>query len=543
VTWQLGSTLVVMAALAAGFAWYERGRPTSKLVTLVAALAGLAVAGRVVFAPIPNVQATTDVVLLAGYALGAGPGFAVGAIAALVSNFFLGQGPWTPWQMLGWGMVGVTGAALARAWAIRGRDRLPPRLLLAFVCALAGFAFGAWMDLFTMVVFTAERSFDTYLVVASTGLPFNIAHAVGNALLCLMLGPGFLHLLIRFRRRFEVEWAPAAPASAQPAVTAGVLLVAALSTVSLGAAVGSDTAEAAGVRSAVRYLERSQNTDGGFGNAPGQRSNELVTGWTVLGLEAAGRHPLDVRRAGRSPVDFIRPRARSGDIGELERTILALRAAGLSARSFGGTNLVGRLLSRQRRDGSFERLVNLTSFGILAMRAAGLGRRHRLVRKASGWLARRQNRDGGFSVAGGGSSDVDDTGAALQALAASGKRRSRVTHRALAFLRQAHNPDGGFGQFPRSRSNAQSSAWAVQGAVAAGRDPHRLGGRRKRSPLAYLSSLQQGNGSFRYSRTSQQTPVWVTAQVVTALERRPFPIRRVRRAGMGPRSGRAFRQG
>ena len=118
-SWELGSTALVTLALAAGIVWYERRRPPSRLVALVAALAALAIAARVLFTPIPNVQGTTDVVLLAGYALGPLPGFVVGAVAALVSNFFLGQGPWTPWQMLGWGMAGVGGGALAAAFGPR----------------------------------------------------------------------------------------------------------------------------------------------------------------------------------------------------------------------------------------------------------------------------------------------------------------------------------------------------------------------------------------------------------------------------------------
>jgi energy-coupling factor transport system substrate-specific component len=542
VSWQVGCTLLVVAALAAGFAWFERSRPSSKLVALVAALAALAIAGRVVFAAIPNVQATTDIVLLAGYALGAGPGFAVGAVAALVSNFFLGQGPWTPWQMLGWGGVGVCGAALARTWAngarraaaSPGNVRVPPRVLLAFVCAAAGFAFGAYMDFFTLVTFAAERSVDSYVVIAAAGLPFNIAHAAGNALLCLAFGPAFLRLVLRYRRRFEVEWEPLRPAGARRAAAQGALLAVVLAGIGLASGVLSATAVAdevgaSGVRSGVRYIERAQNRDGGFGGAPGQRSNELITGWALLGLEAAGRHPLDVVRSGRSPFDFIRPRTRAGDTGELERTILALRGAGLEPRRFAGQNLVARLLSHQRRDGSFERLVNLTAFGALALRAGGYGPGSRAVRRASAWVARRQNRDGGFSVAGGGTSDVDDTGAAIQALAVSGRGKGRRVRRALTYLRRAHNPDGGFGQFSRSRSNAQSTAWAVQGLIAAGANPGRFGSKGRRSPIRYLRSLQQGNGSFRYSRTSAQTPVWVTAQVIVALERQTFPLRAVRR--------------
>ena len=95
-SWQLASFLVLGAVLVGGFAWYERSRPPSQIVALVAALAALAVAGRVVVAAIPNVVATTDIVIFSGYALGGAPGFVVGALAGLISNFWLGQGPWTP---------------------------------------------------------------------------------------------------------------------------------------------------------------------------------------------------------------------------------------------------------------------------------------------------------------------------------------------------------------------------------------------------------------------------------------------------------------
>ena len=118
--------------MAAGFAWYEREQPAARVLALVAALAALAVVGRLAFAAIPNVKPTTDIVLFAGYALGAAPGFAVGAITAIVSNVFLSQGPWTVWQMAGWGAVGVGGALLARA--LRGRE--PSRFVLAAVCGV-----------------------------------------------------------------------------------------------------------------------------------------------------------------------------------------------------------------------------------------------------------------------------------------------------------------------------------------------------------------------------------------------------------------------
>jgi energy-coupling factor transport system substrate-specific component len=530
-SWQLASFACVGGALAAGFAWYERGRPSSKLIALVAVLAAIAVAGRLVFVDlVPNLQATTDIVLLTGYTLGAGPGFAVGAVAALASNFFLGQGPWTPWQMLGWGAVGIAGAALARTQPRRRRtsDR-PRRWSLALACAIAGLAFGAWIDLFVLLNFAAERTLDSYLALSAAGLPFNIAHALGNALLCLALGPAFVRLLSRYRRRFEVEWIPSPKKTG--AVGGAYFMLALVLVASLLQATGAAPAQAAGVRSAVRYIERAQNSDGGFGGAPGGRSSPLITGWAVVGLEAAGRHPLDVRKRGRTPLDFMRAQARRlDDLGEIERTILAVRAAGRSVRRFAGHDLVRRLLAARRRDGSFAGQVNLTAFGVLALRAAGRKRSSPVVRRAARWLARQQNRDGGYGFSRrGGTSDADDTGAVLQALAAAGRRRSRTTRRALTYLRRSQNSDGGFGQFASSGSNAQSTAWAVQGLIAAAKDPDRFRHRASRSPLAYLRSLQQPNGSFRYSRTRVQTPVWVTAQAIAALRRKPLPLRPLRR--------------
>jgi energy-coupling factor transport system substrate-specific component len=516
-SWELGSTMLVAAALGAGLAWYERGRPSSKLVALVGALAALAVAGRVLFAPIPNVQATTDVVLLSGYALGPAPGFVVGSVGALTSNFFLGQGPWTPWQMLGWGMAGVGGGALASLFG-RRLGRWP----LALTCAAAGLVFGAWMDLFTIVTFAAERSTGSYLAVAGVSLPFNIAHAAGNALLCLAFGPAFVRMLARFRRRLEVRWAPF-PEVATRAGT--VLLVLCLATQLL-----PPTARAGVGPQALRYLERAQNRDGGFGGGADQPSSQLITGWAALGLEAAGRNPLDVRSGGLSPIDFIRARARElNDTGELERTILALRGAGLEPRRFAGRDLIAELLRRRRADGSFERLSNLTAFAILALRSTRRSAAARPVNAATRWLARHQNDDGGFSATGGGGSFVDETGAAIQALVAGGKRQGKTLGRVLAYLRGVQNDDGGYGQSEDYRSNAQSTAWAVQGIVAAGRDPasfKRPGGR---SALAYLASLQQPDGSYRYSRSSTQTPVWVTSQAIAALRGKPFPLRPVRR--------------
>jgi prenyltransferase beta subunit len=333
-------------------------------------------------------------------------------------------------------------------------------------------------------------------------------------------------MLLRFRRRFEVDWRPVPRPSA--AVQGGGAIVTVFVAVSLLAAATAPPADSAGgIEGALSYVAHAQNRDGGFGAAPGQRSSSLITGWAAIGLESGGRHALRARHGGRTTLEFMRAQSRQGDdIGEIERTMLALHGGGLSARRFAGRNLVRLLLSARRRNGSISGQANLTAFGILALRSAGWSKRTRAIRLAVGWLERQQNGDGGFPFSRrGGTSDADDTGAVMQALAAGGPRRAEAVRRAVSYLRRSQNEDGGFGQFSRSRSNAQSTAWAVQGLAAARRRPARFRRGATRSPIAYLRSLQQADGSFRYSREHVQTPVWVTAQVIAALRELPLPIR------------------
>ncbi|HEX7299348.1 MAG TPA: prenyltransferase/squalene oxidase repeat-containing protein, partial [Solirubrobacteraceae bacterium] len=279
----------------------------------------------------------------------------------------------------------------------------------------------------------------------------------------------------------------------------------------------------AGARAAspAAFLFSAQNRDGGFGADRGQRSAQIYSAWAAMGLAAAGRRDPRLARYLASGA----PRMR--DVGDIERTILGLVAQGSSPRRASGTDLVARLLRARRADGSWDGLVNRTAFAILALRAADAGDRQ--VRGAVRYLGRQANRDGGFNFQGRGqASGIDDTSAVIQALVAAGHRRGTTVRRAVRFLLARQNPDGGFPLQPRGPSNAQSTAWGVQAVVAAGRDPARVRTRGSRTPLAYLRSLTAGDGSVRYSRTSRQTPVWVTAQALIALHLRPFPIHAAR---------------
>src|SRR2546423_1297904 len=187
------------------------------------------------------------------------------------------------------------------------------------------------------------------------------------------------------------------------------------------------------------------------------------------------------------------------------------RASQLCWRSAWPRSLVAELQRRRKSSGSYDGTIDHAAFAILALRATGS---HEVGSTAS-WLAKHQNHDGGFGFAPHAGSDPDDTGSVMEALAAAGRRGP--LKRAVAYLKHAQNHDGGFGQFENSPSNAQSTAFAVQGLVAAGRDTSRA--------VRYLASLETSTGMVRYSRSSSQTPVWVTAEALLALARKPFPFK------------------
>jgi energy-coupling factor transport system substrate-specific component len=494
VSWPLASFVILALALAGGFAWYERSRPSSRTVAVVASLAALATLGRIAFAPLPNVKPTTDIVLIAGYTLGGAPGFAVGAVAAIASNIVFGQGPWTPWQMLAWGMVGLLGAALAR------RKRPIPRITMALLCAAAGFGYGLVLNFSTWVTFTGQHSLAQFLLIEGQAFTFDLAHAVGNFVFFLAFGPALVRALRRFRLRMDVSWGLVGSASLILLVGLGGLG---------GARAGPAQAAAPLLDPPVAYLERAQNADGGFGLSAGDRSSQLGSAWVVIGLAAAGRDPAAIRRDGHTAVGWIRSHlGQLQGAGDLERTILALSAA----RAPLG-DLVTRLEGERRSDGSVGEQANLTSFAILALRAAGAGG----APPAAAWLARAQNRDGGFSFAvRGDPSDVDDTAAAIEALVSASAPHA-VVARAVRYLAAHENRDGGFPQQPGGASNSQSTAWAVQALVAAGGATARA--------IAYLRARVSGSGAVQYAAGVEQTPVWVTAQALAALARAPLPVR------------------
>ncbi len=249
------------------------------------------------------------------------------------------------------------------------------------------------------------------------------------------------------------------------------------------------------------YVSSHQQPDGGFAE-PGGQSDPALSAWAVLGLVASGQQPSG------PAAEYLAGRPASG------ATELALRILALDALGRDTSAEVARLEGFRRPDGRIGPLVNSTIWGVLALRATD-----RPAASSVRYLLRAQHRSGGWAWYPRGAPDSNDTAAAMQALRAAGVGvRSRPIRRAIAYLRSLQHKDGGYPLVTGRASDAQSTAWAIQAFVAAHRNPGR-------APFRYLAKLRRSDGSYRYSKAFATTPVWVTAQVLPALARRPFPLR------------------
>ena len=191
-----------LAVLLVGLVLYERQRGGARELGLIAVLAAAATAGRIAFAAIPSAQPVTALAIVTGVALGPRAGAAVGAGAALLSNAFLGQGPWTPWQMLLWGLAGASGGWLAPALR-------RSRIALMALGALWGVVFGAGMDVWQLASFGPAFTVPAFIAVHARAVPFDLVHALTNVILLGVAGLPLIALLERSAQRMRGRWLPA----------------------------------------------------------------------------------------------------------------------------------------------------------------------------------------------------------------------------------------------------------------------------------------------------------------------------------------------
>ncbi|MGF7060354.1 ECF transporter S component [Brassicibacter mesophilus] len=196
------SILVLTGILACIFISYEKKEISIKKISLIATLAGFAGVSRVPFAAIPNVQPTTFLVIISGYVFGPYFGFIVGAVSAIVSNVFLGHGPWTLWQMLAWGLSGLSAGILQKI------NKNSSRFFLAVYCFLWGFLFDYIMNLWHWLFFIYPLNLKSFIAVYINSFYFDLLHALGNFGFAFLLGKDFINVLSRFKDRLTYTELP-----------------------------------------------------------------------------------------------------------------------------------------------------------------------------------------------------------------------------------------------------------------------------------------------------------------------------------------------
>ncbi len=192
------SILIITLSLLSILFLYERDSLRGKEIAVIAMMGAFSAAARVPFAALPNIQPCTFIILVSGYVFGPFAGFLIGAETAVLSNFFLGQGPWTPWQMLAWGIIGVIGYLFR--FAFKGRKyEFEMFLLVGF---LSGYIYGMIMNLWYWLSFVYPHTWQSFLMVEATSIWFDTLHAVGNAIFIDLFALRFIGTLERYRIRF-----------------------------------------------------------------------------------------------------------------------------------------------------------------------------------------------------------------------------------------------------------------------------------------------------------------------------------------------------
>ena len=193
--WGLVATVLVVLTIAAFFFEFEASALSSKEIALVAMLGTISAVLRIPFAAIPSVQPSTYLIICSGYVFGPVAGFMVGALTALVSNFFLVQGPWTPFQMVAWGLLGVLAAYVRRL--------NPGRIGLVIFGIAAGYFYSWMVNTWYWASFIYPLTFKTFMVYQLNSIWLDTFHAAGNAFFLGLFGMKTIYILERFRKRFN----------------------------------------------------------------------------------------------------------------------------------------------------------------------------------------------------------------------------------------------------------------------------------------------------------------------------------------------------
>ena len=172
---------------------FEKKQTGTRRQVLVSIMIALSIAGRF----IPFFKPVTAITILTAIYLGGEAGFLVGSFSALLSNFYFGQGPWTAFQMLAWGLIGLFAGFLAKPL-----EKSKTALLVYGV--LSGIAFSFIMDVWTVLWYNGSFNISLYLAALTTAIPHTVLYAVSNFIFLLLLSKPFGEKLNRIKIKYGV---------------------------------------------------------------------------------------------------------------------------------------------------------------------------------------------------------------------------------------------------------------------------------------------------------------------------------------------------
>ncbi|HML38398.1 MAG TPA: ATP-binding cassette domain-containing protein, partial [Bacillota bacterium] len=192
------STLVLLEAILPFVMIFEKRKPQARELLIIAVLCGIAVAGRAAFFWVPQFKPVTAVVMISAVAFGGEAGFLVGAVTALVSNMFFGQGPWTPWQMFAFGFIGLVTGILFKKGVLRSS-----KYALAIFGGLAAFfIYGGIMNPASVLMYQDHPTAGMFLVAYGLGAPFDLVHAIATVFFLLLAAEPMLEKLERIKIKY-----------------------------------------------------------------------------------------------------------------------------------------------------------------------------------------------------------------------------------------------------------------------------------------------------------------------------------------------------
>ena len=191
----LASLLVAMMALVVFSCGFERRKTGTRRMVLVAVMTALSVMGRFIFSVIPGFKPITAVVVITAMYVGGEAGFLTGVLSSLISNFYFGQGPWTPFQMLSWGLIGLFAGLLAEPLKKH-------RVLLSLYGIFAGAGFSIIMDVWTVMWYNGTFNPTLYTASLAAALPHTIMYGVSNVIFLNLLARPFGEKLKRIKIKY-----------------------------------------------------------------------------------------------------------------------------------------------------------------------------------------------------------------------------------------------------------------------------------------------------------------------------------------------------